>query len=118
MDFFQSMALNRLKKSSIGVELRRIDIYAIFYTKNVSLCVFVCVYVCVCVCIVCVCDACVVCVCECVYVCVLFIIICNKKEKQCVVCALHTRTPTNTHSLTFARTHALTHIHTHTHFTP
>ena len=75
MDLFAFMALNRRKKALISIELCRINIYAIFYTKDVWLCVFV--YVCVCVCAVCVCDACVVCVCMHVCVCY-FIIIYNK----------------------------------------
>jgi len=47
-----------------------------------------------------------------------FINICNKMQKKCVVCALHTHTPTTTHSLTFKHTHALTRAHTHTHISP
>ena len=81
-------------------------------------CVCLCVHVCVCVCVRarCVCGACVVCVCECVCVCICYFInICNKMQKNCVVCALHTHTPTITHSLTFAHTRALTCAHAHTH---
>ena len=70
-------------------------------------CVFVCVRVCVYVCARCVCDVCVVCVCECMCVCVFyFILIHNKIQKKCVVCA----------SLMFAHTlRTYTHMHTHTH---
>jgi hypothetical protein len=66
MDFFESKASNRRKKSSIGVELRRIDIYAIYNTRKVCLCVCLCVHVCECecVCLVCVSGVCVMCVCE------------------------------------------------------
>ena len=79
-------------------------------------CLCVCVCACVCACAVCVCDACVVCVCECMCVCVCsFIKISNKMLKKCVVCALHTHTPTTTHSLTFTHTRALTCARTHTH---
>ena len=45
--FFGSKASNRRKKASIGVELRRIGIYAINNTRKVCLCL--CVFVCVCV---------------------------------------------------------------------
>ena len=90
-----------------------------FILECVIVCVCVCACTCVCVCVrsVCVWCVCGVCVwvCVCVCVCVLFIIICNKIEKQCVVCALHTHTRTNTHLLTFAHTRALTRIHTPTH---
>ena len=66
MDFFGSKASNRRKKASIGVELRRIGIYAINNTKKVCLCVCLCVCVCECecVCLVCVSGVCVMCVCE------------------------------------------------------
>ena len=66
MDFFGSKASNRRKKVSIGVELRRIDIYAIYNTKKVCLCVCLCVCKCECecVCLVCVSGVCVMCVSE------------------------------------------------------
>ena len=66
MDFFGSKASNRRKKVSIGVELHRIDIYAIYNTKKVCLCVCLCECVCECecVCLVCVSGVCVMCVCE------------------------------------------------------
>ena len=63
MDLIASMALNRLKKVSIGVELCRINIYTIFYTTGVCLCVFVCAHVHVCVRTQCVCVMHMWCVC-------------------------------------------------------
>ena len=65
MDFFGSKASNR-KKVSISVELRRIDIYAIYNTRKVCLCVCLCECVCEreCVCLVCVSGVCVMCMCE------------------------------------------------------
>ena len=50
------------KKASISVELHRINIYAIFYTKDVWLCMFVCAHVCACVSVCGVCVMRVVCV--------------------------------------------------------
>ena len=66
MDFFESKVSNRRQKSSIGVELRRISIYAIYNTKKVCLYVCLCVRVCECecVCLVGVSGVCVMCVCE------------------------------------------------------
>ena len=49
MDLFEAKVLNRHKKASLGSELRRINIYAVHYTKKVCLCVYLCVHVCVCV---------------------------------------------------------------------
>ena len=63
MVFFGSKASNQRKKVSIGVELRRIDIYAIYNTKKVCLCVCLCV-----------------CECECVFVCLVYV------SGVCVMC--------------------------------
>ena len=75
MDFFESKALNRCKKSSISVELHRISIYAIYNTKKVCLCLCVCLCVRVCECE-CVCEWCVCDVCERVSECVCVVFYC------------------------------------------
>ena len=106
--------LKRCQSASNCVELISTQFSILEMCDCVCLCVCVHVCVCVCVCAMCVCDVCVVCVCECkcVRVCY-FIVMYNKMYKKCVVCALHTHIPTNTHSLMFAHTCALTCIHAH-----
>ena len=80
MDFFESKVLNRHKINIERVELRRISIYAIYYTRKVWLCVCFCVCVsgCECACVVCMCGVyvwCVCGVCVSVYECVCFILL-------------------------------------------
>ena len=104
---FESKVSIWRKKVLIGVELRRINIYTIFYTKNVCLCVFVCVCVCVyaqCVCVMCVSEW----VCMC---CILLISLINYKKYMW--CVLYTHTPQLT--LIHSRLHALAHLHVHMH---
>ena len=106
------MASNWLKKLLIGVELRRINIYAIFYTRNVWLCVFVCA--CVCVCVRNVCVWCVWCMCVSVSVCVcVILLLCTIKCTKNVWCVYYTRACPLT--LTHSCLHALVHLHAYTH---
>ena len=123
MDFFASKASNRHKKWSIGVELHRIDIYAIYNTRKVCLCVCLCVCVCVCVCVSvsvcvwCVWVVCVWCVCVSEWVCmccILLVFLIKYKNYMWCVLYTHTHTLTRTHSrsLTLLRLHTRARAHT------